>query len=354
MYSPGLRLVRLLSKRYAFLLGPQPVGHLEFLTKMAQVPVSSAVNYVNVIKKEYQEYQQEKGLTSQDAQDEQYEQYSNPNIKDDSLFTVPLDFESLPFVELGLINAREIGSGKFLDARIIHILPLNRMMKLARLVPLQTANVRLCSFADALLLGYGRIMPGYTLPATVSLDPGISISRQEDGFFAFDPSFDCDARANNRRVSIDMDLHFVVQYRDDVFFVRLYFLKKLGLCIDRTIRRCANEVICDHLVDWRWVMFDQSIAPHIFQLYYLLFHTPGLCLCQDSDSEDQDRHTDSKSNAFHLPLLDWDEIIKLPQTRDVKPSFAQTSLPTEEFYSTQVKKALRSFIEANLFGGGVA
>jgi hypothetical protein len=128
MYSPVLRLVRLLSKRYAFLLGPQSIGHLEFLPKLAQVPVSSAVNYINIIKhKENQEYQQEYGLSSQEAQDDQDEQYSNPNIKDNSLFTVLLDFEGLPFVELGLINAREIGSGKFLDARIIHILPLNWM-----------------------------------------------------------------------------------------------------------------------------------------------------------------------------------------------------------------------------------
>jgi hypothetical protein len=86
------------------------------------VLVSSAINYVKLLNgghayKETQVYQQEYGLTSQDAQDEQY---SNPNIKDNSLFTVPLDFERFPFVELRLINAREIGSGKFLD---FHILP---------------------------------------------------------------------------------------------------------------------------------------------------------------------------------------------------------------------------------------
>jgi hypothetical protein len=106
----------------ALFLCPQPVGHLEFLPKLAQVPVSSAINYVNVIKKEYREYQQEYGLTSQDAQDEQYEQYSNPNIKDNSLFTVPLDFERLPFVELRLINAGEIGRSKVLNFDI-HICP---------------------------------------------------------------------------------------------------------------------------------------------------------------------------------------------------------------------------------------
>jgi hypothetical protein len=57
--------------------------------------------------------------------------------------------------------------------------------------PLQTA--RFCPSADALFLRHGRIMPGYTHPPTVSLDPGISISRQEDGFLAFDPRFDRDA-----------------------------------------------------------------------------------------------------------------------------------------------------------------
>lgn len=34
---------RLLDKSQAFLLGPQPFGHLEFLPKLAQVLVSSAI-----------------------------------------------------------------------------------------------------------------------------------------------------------------------------------------------------------------------------------------------------------------------------------------------------------------------
>jgi hypothetical protein len=107
---------RLFGKRSAFLLGPQPLGHLEFLPKLAQVLVSSAINYVNVINyKQNQEYQQEYGLSSQDAQDEQYSKYSNPNIKDNSLFTVPLDFEGFPFVELRLINAGKIGDRKVLN-----------------------------------------------------------------------------------------------------------------------------------------------------------------------------------------------------------------------------------------------
>jgi hypothetical protein len=80
---------------------------------LAQVPVSSAIKYNNVVKyKDNQEYQQEYGICGQEAQDEQDEQYSNPNIKDNSLFTVPFDFERFPFVELGLINAGEIGSSK--------------------------------------------------------------------------------------------------------------------------------------------------------------------------------------------------------------------------------------------------
>ncbi|MGB8960277.1 MAG: hypothetical protein WCC00_14810 [Candidatus Aminicenantales bacterium] len=111
---------RLPGKRPAFLLGLQALGHLEFLAKLAQVLVSSAVRYKNqagpvVDYKENQEYQKEFGISSQEAQDEQDEQYSNPNIKDNSLFTVPLDFESFPFVELGLINAGEIGSSKVFD-----------------------------------------------------------------------------------------------------------------------------------------------------------------------------------------------------------------------------------------------
>jgi hypothetical protein len=104
-------------KRLALFLCLQSVGHLEFLPKLAQVLVFSAVRYINqggpvVNYKENQEYQQECGLSSQEAQDEQDEQYSSPNIKDNSLFTVSLDFERLPFVELGLINAGEIGSSK--------------------------------------------------------------------------------------------------------------------------------------------------------------------------------------------------------------------------------------------------
>ena len=107
---------RLIGKRSAFLLGPQPRGHLEFLPKLAQVPVSSAMKYNNVvIYKDNQEYQQEYGLSSQEAQDDQDEQYSNPNIKDNSLFTLPLDFERFPFVELRLINAGKIGDSKVLN-----------------------------------------------------------------------------------------------------------------------------------------------------------------------------------------------------------------------------------------------
>jgi hypothetical protein len=114
---------RLFSKHSASLLGPQPLGHLEFLPKLAQVPVSSAINYVNVINyKKNQEYQQEYGLSGQDAQDAQDEQYSNPNIKDNSLFTVPLDFERFPFVELGFINAGKIGRRKVPNFNI-HIWP---------------------------------------------------------------------------------------------------------------------------------------------------------------------------------------------------------------------------------------
>jgi hypothetical protein len=84
------------------------------------VLVSSAINYVNVInykqtQEQTQVYQQEYGLSSQDAQEAQDEQYSNPNIKGNSLFTVPLDFERLPFVELRLINAGEIGRSKVLN-----------------------------------------------------------------------------------------------------------------------------------------------------------------------------------------------------------------------------------------------
>jgi hypothetical protein len=124
--TPNGPASRLLGKRSALLLGPQPLGHLEFLPKLAQVPVSSAINYVNVIYKENQEYQQEYGLSSQEAQDEQDEQYSNPNIKDNSLFTVPLDFEGFPFVELRFVNAREIGDSKVLNFDI-HIWP--RLLK---------------------------------------------------------------------------------------------------------------------------------------------------------------------------------------------------------------------------------
>jgi hypothetical protein len=111
---------RLFGKRSAFLLGPQPLGHLEFLPKLAHALVSYAINYVNVFNykknyKKHQVYQQEYGLTSQEAQDEQY---SNPNINDNSLFTIPLDFERFPFVELGLINAGKIGNGEVLNFNI--------------------------------------------------------------------------------------------------------------------------------------------------------------------------------------------------------------------------------------------
>src|SRR4030042_5222084 len=110
-------------KRLALVLCPQPGGHLEFLPKLAQVPVSSATKNEKVINyKENQEYQQEYGLSSQDAHDAQDERYSNPNIKDNSPFTVLLDFERLPFVELGLINAGELGGGMVPDFSI-HIWP---------------------------------------------------------------------------------------------------------------------------------------------------------------------------------------------------------------------------------------
>jgi hypothetical protein len=114
---------RLPGKVFALFLCPQPLGHLEFVPKLAQVPVSSAIKYNNVvIYKDNQEYQQEYGLSSQDAQDERYSKYSNPNIEDNSLFTVPLDFERLPFVELRLINAGKIGDRKVLNFDI-HICP---------------------------------------------------------------------------------------------------------------------------------------------------------------------------------------------------------------------------------------
>jgi hypothetical protein len=116
---------RLPGKLFALFLCPQPGGHLEFLSKLAQVPVSSAINqeyqYVNVINyKPNQEYQQEYGVSSQEAQEAQDEQYSNPNIKGYSLFTVPLDFERFPFVEIRLINAGKIGDSKVLG---LHIWP---------------------------------------------------------------------------------------------------------------------------------------------------------------------------------------------------------------------------------------
>jgi hypothetical protein len=111
--TPEGTVRRLPGELFALFLCPQPLGHLEFLPKLAQLLVSSAINYVNVINyKQNQEYQQEYGLSSQDAKYEQYSKYSNPNIEDNSLFTVPLDFERLPFVELRLINAGKIGDRK--------------------------------------------------------------------------------------------------------------------------------------------------------------------------------------------------------------------------------------------------
>jgi tetratricopeptide (TPR) repeat protein len=90
---------------------------------LAQVPVSSPINNVNVIYyEENQEYQQEHGLSGQKAQDEQDEQDPSSNKKDDSLFTVPLDLERLPFVELRLIDGGEIGRSKVPDFNI-HIQP---------------------------------------------------------------------------------------------------------------------------------------------------------------------------------------------------------------------------------------
>ena len=66
---------RLPRKLFALFLCHQPGGHLEFLPKLAQVPVSSAINqeykYVNVINyKPNQEYRQEYGVSSQEAQDQ--------------------------------------------------------------------------------------------------------------------------------------------------------------------------------------------------------------------------------------------------------------------------------------------
>ena len=74
---------RLPGKRLALFLGPQPGGHLEFLPKMAQAPVSYAIKNDKVLKKKKRknkEHRQEYWLSSQDAQDAQDEKYSNPNI----------------------------------------------------------------------------------------------------------------------------------------------------------------------------------------------------------------------------------------------------------------------------------
>jgi hypothetical protein len=107
-------------KRLALFLCPQPGGHLEFLPELAQAPVSFAARQINqgspvVNYNENQEYQREFGISSQEAQDEQNERYSSPDIKDNSKFTLPLDSEGFPLVELGLINAGEIGRSKVLD-----------------------------------------------------------------------------------------------------------------------------------------------------------------------------------------------------------------------------------------------
>jgi hypothetical protein len=111
------RPVRLLGKRSAFLLGPHPIGHFEFLAKLAQALGFNAINSITHNYKDNYVYQWVYGFGSQQGPDEPY---SNRNIRNNSLFTVRLDLERFPFVELRLINAREIGSGKFLD---VHVLP---------------------------------------------------------------------------------------------------------------------------------------------------------------------------------------------------------------------------------------
>jgi hypothetical protein len=43
-------------------------------------------------------------------------------------------------------------------------------------------------------------------------------------------------------------------------------------------------------------------------------------MSQDDAAKNQAHHADWNSNAFHLPLLDLDEIIELDLTALVKPS----------------------------------
>jgi hypothetical protein len=46
IYSAAITPVRLLGKRTAFLLGPNPIGHLQFLPKLAQVLASCEIESV--------------------------------------------------------------------------------------------------------------------------------------------------------------------------------------------------------------------------------------------------------------------------------------------------------------------
>ncbi len=105
---------RLSGKHFTPFLCLQPGGHLEFLTKLTKVPASSfspiikkdKVNDLNY--KENRDYQHKYWRSNQDAHDAQNEQYSNPNVKDNHPFTIFLDFERFPLVELCHINAGEI------------------------------------------------------------------------------------------------------------------------------------------------------------------------------------------------------------------------------------------------------
>jgi len=54
-----------------------------------------------------------------------------------------------------------------------------------RPIPDQTASVRLCSFADALFLGYLRNVFGYNLPTSGKLNKSIRNSLLRAGILAF-------------------------------------------------------------------------------------------------------------------------------------------------------------------------
>jgi hypothetical protein len=111
----------LLGEGYALLLGPQPLGYFKFCLELAHALAPHSIKPEEGKKKDQGGYH-DVGFKAghQKPQDNDcYNDYCEKTRCTNVIFTVRLAAERFPLIELGLINAREIGRCKFLDVHII-------------------------------------------------------------------------------------------------------------------------------------------------------------------------------------------------------------------------------------------